>query len=77
MNEMFANLAQLDRSFALLGLQLNPSKCGVLILTTPHSASPDAAMAEVRPTMLSIVEIASSSLFLFGRLEKTMRWINL
>ena len=64
--EVCAHLAQLERSFALLGLQLNHSKCEVSILNSPPGASPNAALAEVRRTMPGIVQTVSNSLILLG-----------
>ena len=57
MGEVCAHLAQLERSFPLLGLQLNSS---------PRGASPNAVLAEVRRTMPGIVEIVRNSSILLG-----------
>ena len=65
-DEVCRNLSQVERSFALLGLHLNQSKCEVSVLGDHQDASLSAALAAVRNVMPGITETKCNKLVLLG-----------
>ena len=60
------SLAEVERSFALIGLQLNHRKCEVAILNSPTGTFRASALAAVRRVMPDIIETPSNNLTLLG-----------
>ena len=60
------SLAEIERSFALIGLQLNHRKCEVAILNSPAGTSQASALTAIRQVMPGIVETDRNNLNLLG-----------
>ena len=64
--QVCGSLAEVERSFAVIGLQLNHRKCEVAMLNSPSGTSQAAALAAIRRVMPGIEETPSNNLTLLG-----------